>query len=77
MTLECEVTRGFPTPVIHWTRKDQEMPTGEDRIEGSSLNFTSVTRHHSGIYICSADNGFGQPSVANLKLDVLMHCKCV
>jgi len=70
VTLECEVTRGFPTPVMQWTRKERKMPTGEDSIEGLSLTYTAVTRHHSGIYICSADNGFGQASVANLKLDV-------
>jgi len=46
------------------------MPGGEDTIRGLSVTFTSVTRHHSGHYMCSADNGFGQPSVANLKLDV-------
>ena len=46
------------------------MPTGEDNTRGLSLTYTAVTRHHSGIYICSADNGFGQPTVANLKLDV-------
>ena len=53
-----------------WTRKERKMPTGEDNIRGLSLTYTAVTRHHSGIYICSADNGFGQPTVANLKLDV-------
>jgi hypothetical protein len=46
------------------------MPGGEDTIRGLSVTFTAVTRHHSGHYMCSADNGFGQPSVANLKLDV-------
>merc|ERR1711976_427618 len=46
------------------------MPSGEDSIEGLSLTFTSVTRHNSGVYICEADNGFGQPSSAVLKLDV-------
>ena len=51
-------------------RKERKMPGGEDSIRGLSVTFTAVTRHHSGHYLCSADNGFGQPSVANLKLDV-------
>ncbi len=46
------------------------MPGGEDSIRGLSVTFTSVTRHHSGHYMCSADNGFGQPSTASIKLDV-------
>ena len=68
--LECEVIRGSPRPEITWHRKERKMPTGEESIRGLSLTYKSVTRHHSGIYICEADNGFGEPSVANLKLDV-------
>ena len=70
VTLACEITRGSPMPEMTWTRKERKMPTGEDNIRGLSLTYQAVTRHHSGIYICSADNGFGQPSLANLKLDV-------
>ena len=44
--------------------------SGEESIRGISLAYKAVTRHHSGIYICQADNGFGEPSQANLKLDV-------
>merc|ERR1712223_1924552 len=68
--LQCEVTRGSPAPEITWRRKERKMPTGEESIRGISLAYKAVTRHHSGIYICQADNGFGEPSVANLKLDV-------
>jgi len=68
--LECEVTRGSPAPEITWHRKERKMPTGEESIRGLSLTYKAVTRHHSGIYICEADNGFGEPTVANLKLDV-------
>lgn len=68
--LACEVTRGSPAPEITWHRKERKMPTGEDSIRGLSLTYKAVTRHHSGIYICQADNGFGEPTLANLKLDV-------
>ncbi len=46
------------------------MPSGEESIRGLSLTYTAVTRHHSGVYICDADNGFGDISSATLKLDV-------
>ena len=46
------------------------MPSGEESIRGLSLTYTAVTRHHSGVYICEADNGFGEPSSAVLRLDV-------
>lgn len=70
VSLECEVVRGSPTPEVTWRRKERKMPSGEDEIRGLSLTYTSVTRHHSGIYICSADNGFGEPTTAIIKLDV-------
>ena len=46
------------------------MPSGEESIRGLSITYTAVTRHHSGVYICDADNGFGDSSSAILKLDV-------
>ena len=46
------------------------MPSGEDEVRGLSITFTSTSRHHSGIYICSADNGFGRPVNATIVLDV-------
>ena len=47
------------------------MPSGESALRGLSVTFPSVSRHHSGVYICSADNGFGgAPTEAIIKLDV-------
>jgi len=46
------------------------MPDGSESTKGMSLTFTKVTRHNSGIYVCAADNGFGEPSTAEIKLDV-------
>ena len=46
------------------------MPSGEESIRGLSITYTAVTRHHSGVYICDADNGFGDTTSAILKLDV-------
>ena len=48
------------------------MPTGEETIRGLSITYPSVSRHDSGVYICSADNGFGngEPVEQKIKLDV-------
>lgn len=71
VTLACMVTKGSPAPEVTWRRKEgRKMPAGEDIIEGLSLTYKQVTRHSSGVYICSADNGFGEPTTAELKLDV-------
>jgi hypothetical protein len=51
--------------------QERKMPSGEESILGLSITFTSVSRHHSGIYICSADNGFDkEPVETQIKLDV-------
>ena len=70
VTLGCQVTKGSPAPEVKWRRKERKLPSGEESINGLSMTFTSVTRRHSGVYICSADNGFGEPSTAVLRVDV-------
>ena len=55
---------------MKWHRRERKLPSGETEIHALSLTYTAVTRHHSGNYICSADNGFGEPSETVLKLDV-------
>ena len=70
VTLSCRVVAGSPPPEVEWHRRERKMPSGEDRIHGQSITFTSVSRHHSGNYVCSADNGFGDPTETILKLDV-------
>lgn len=70
VTLACQVTKGNPQPEVKWHRRERKMPSGEEFIRGLSFTYTSVSRHHSGNYICSADNGFGEPSETTLKLDV-------
>lgn len=70
VTLGCQVTKGKPAPEVTWHRRERKMPSGEETIRGLSITYTSVTRHHSGVYVCQADNGFGEPSTTTLKLDV-------
>ena len=50
--------------------QERKMPSGEEEVRGLSITFTSTSRHHSGIYTCSADNGFGRAINATITLDV-------
>ena len=50
--------------------QERKMPSGEEEIRGLSITFSQTTRHHSGIYTCSADNGFGFSANATIVLDV-------
>jgi len=67
----CSVEAGRPAPEVRWRRRDHKMPDGQDTIQGTSISFGKVTRHHSGHYICEADNGFGNSPVAKeVRLEV-------
>jgi len=68
--LECKVLKGSPIPEVTWRRQERPMPSGEESIKGLAVSFPKTNRHHSGIYSCSADNGWGKPASATIRLDV-------
>jgi len=72
VTLKCKVIRGSPTPKIKWQRKQGALPEGQNMVMGNihELAFSRATRHHSGVYMCSADNGSPAPAEAEIFLDV-------
>ncbi|XP_060770509.1 neogenin isoform X6 [Neoarius graeffei] len=57
--LPC-VVKGFPLPVIRWTRNSQVIDESDERfavIGGGSLQIVNVTEDDAGTYSCQADNG--------------------
>jgi hypothetical protein len=46
------------------------MPGGESEVKAEALTFGKTSRHHSGVYTCSADNGWGSAAQARIVLDV-------
>ena len=40
--------------------------TGESSLSGLAIEFPKTNRHHSGIYNCFADNGWGSPASAKV-----------
>ncbi|XP_075214141.1 limbic system-associated membrane protein-like [Lycorma delicatula] len=70
VTLECRAS-GNPVPTISWTRKNNLLPSGEKSMEGFSITIVEATRHQAGIYLCSANNGVGDPATAQIALHVL------
>eukprot|EP00090_Calanus_glacialis_P024545 TRINITY_DN3816_c0_g1_i1.p1 TRINITY_DN3816_c0_g1~~TRINITY_DN3816_c0_g1_i1.p1 ORF type:complete len:511 (-),score=71.37 TRINITY_DN3816_c0_g1_i1:374-1906(-) len=68
--LACKVLKGSPLPEVTWRRQERPMPSGEQSITGLSVMYPKTNRHHSGIYSCSADNGWGSPATATIRLDV-------
>jgi len=50
---------GNPQPQVYWRRKARHLVDGSMRLYGDQLIYTSVTRHHSGVYVCGAEDGEG------------------
>ncbi|XP_055678970.1 limbic system-associated membrane protein-like isoform X1 [Lutzomyia longipalpis] len=68
--IECSAS-GNPTPNITWTRRNNILPNGEERLYSPILSIENMDRHKSGIYICQARNGVGQPASSQVVLHVL------
>ncbi|XP_069183176.1 protein amalgam isoform X1 [Procambarus clarkii] len=69
VTLECS-TRGNPEPTIRWTRQEGPLPSGQRTHQGPRLTVEAVERHMEGTYLCTADNGIGEPASAAVSLTV-------
>ena len=55
------------------------MPDGAESVRGLSIRYPSVSRHDSGVYICSAHNGLdgdSEPVEQKIKLDVHREYSC-
>ncbi|XP_059421746.1 MAM domain-containing glycosylphosphatidylinositol anchor protein 1-like [Carassius carassius] len=69
VTLSCEVTAGFPTPTVSWSRYPGSLPQ-RSMIRGGSLTLRSVTPADAGIYNCTAFNNVGNPARRTVNLIV-------
>ena len=66
--LRCQAS-GYPAPTITWT-KDGRRLQGAQR----DVNIAQSRRSDAGRYVCTADNGVGQPKTAEAY--VVVQCKC-
>ena len=58
---------GNPRPVVTWSKVNQVEVVGN----GEMMELSQVTRHHEGVYQCSANNGVGAKAVSQINLRVL------
>jgi len=70
--ISCSVVAGSPTPQIVWRRREKKMPDGTEKFVGNILHFPKVSRHHTGHYMCEADNGFG-PTPVSRHMKLVVH----
>ncbi|XP_047481243.1 protein amalgam-like [Penaeus chinensis] len=69
VTLSCQA-EGNPPPIIRWSRQEGTLPSGQRNQEGENVTLDGVDRHHEGTYLCTADNGIGQPASASMTVTV-------
>ena len=65
---------GNPRPSVEWSRHRQgDISTVQHSLnnQGSVLTLHSVSRAASGLYLCRASNGVGQPATDQINLHVL------
>merc|ERR1719461_2264388 len=68
VTVKCVAT-GNPRPEVTWSKVNEVDVVGT----GEIMELAQVTRHHQGVYQCSAYNGVGSRAVSQINLRVL--CK--
>ncbi|XP_042234773.1 protein amalgam-like isoform X3 [Homarus americanus] len=69
VSLECKA-HGNPEPIIRWSRQEGPLPSGHRSQQGEMLTLEAVDRHMEGTYLCTADNGIGEPASAAVSLTV-------
>ncbi|XP_055384534.1 lachesin [Condylostylus longicornis] len=68
--IECSAS-GNPTPNVTWSRKNNILPNGDERLHSSILSLENMDRHKGGVYICTANNGVGNPASSQVVMHVL------
>nr|XP_057945716.1 MAM domain-containing glycosylphosphatidylinositol anchor protein 1 isoform X1 [Doryrhamphus excisus]XP_057945717.1 MAM domain-containing glycosylphosphatidylinositol anchor protein 1 isoform X1 [Doryrhamphus excisus] len=67
--ITCEVTAGFPTPNVMWSRYPGPLPLNA-QVRGASLILRAVTPMDAGFYNCTAVNNVGNPARKNVNVVV-------
>ena len=60
----------FLTKVFFCIFQNKKLPDGSAQIEATELSFKNVNRHHSGTYVCTANNGFGKAVKEKIHVEV-------
>ncbi|CAH1111392.1 unnamed protein product, partial [Psylliodes chrysocephalus] len=72
-TLRCAVS-GNPNPQIRWSKDSIEIDGTQPRYRiklDQSLQIITLHKTDSGIYLCTASNGLGNPITNQIKLEVI------
>lgn len=69
VVITCEVTAGFPTPTVIWSRYPGPLPLNA-KVRGAQLILRAVTPTDGGFYNCTAVNNVGNPARKNINVVV-------
>ena len=68
VNIKC-LASGNPLPEVTWSKVNEVDVVGR----GEIMELSQVTRHHEGVYQCTASNGVGNKAISQIQLRVL--CK--
>jgi len=66
VSIKCGAS-GNPKPTVTWSKLNEAEVMGH----GEVMQLSEVTRHHEGVYECSATNGVGNKATSRINLRVL------
>ncbi|XP_071806287.1 roundabout homolog 2-like isoform X1 [Asterias amurensis] len=73
VVLECQPPRGYPEPVVSWSKDGQDVNTDGDRVkvlQDGNLMISQARRTDTGSYVCIATNTIGTrqspPAILNV-----------
>lgn len=53
----------------------KKFPDGAKTMLGHTITFVETSRHHTGVYTCTAENSEGSPAKAAINLEVTCNVK--
>ncbi|CAG7720583.1 unnamed protein product, partial [Allacma fusca] len=66
------IPHGKPKPRITWSKREGSIPWSHLKLFNESvITMEQVSRKHTGLYVCSADNGIGRPALGAVYVRVL------
>jgi len=66
VNIKC-LASGNPLPEVTWSKVNEVDVVGR----GEIMELSQVTRHHEGVYQCTANNGVGNKAISQIQLRVL------
>lgn len=77
MVIDFYISKKKNNFLIFFFSPQKKKYLGEDKLVSSILSIENMDRHKGGVYICTANNGVGEPALSQVSVHVLCECSFV